>query len=157
MSLFLTRTENISKLLKSIYVNQIVQNRWIQFGQHEDLYLTRPRFDARQQLAKIKSSQKEASILPTHYYHDNIAFTYKYPKYQFKIGPFERALRKFKIDVNRLKQGKSVFNNSELFPNEVDVVIIGGGLIGSSIAYFLKQTVLDGLKIVVIDRDPNVR
>ena len=40
-------------------------------------------------------------------------------------------------------------------PKEADVVIIGGGIIGSSIAYFLKK--LNGnINVVVVERDSDV-
>ncbi|XP_077986829.1 FAD-dependent oxidoreductase domain-containing protein 1-like [Glandiceps talaboti] len=40
-------------------------------------------------------------------------------------------------------------------PNQADVVIIGGGVIGSSIAYFLKRRDPRDLKVVVVERDPS--
>nr|XP_006815997.1 PREDICTED: FAD-dependent oxidoreductase domain-containing protein 1-like [Saccoglossus kowalevskii] len=39
-------------------------------------------------------------------------------------------------------------------PDEADIVIIGGGLVGSSIAYFLKRKIVRGMRVVVIERDP---
>lgn len=43
-----------------------------------------------------------------------------------------------------------------LFPSHVDICIIGGGAIGSSIAYFLKEKAKHGLKICVIEKDKTV-
>ena len=40
------------------------------------------------------------------------------------------------------------------FPNHCDVVIIGGGIMGCSIAYWLKRRSPTGLNIVVVERDP---
>jgi len=40
------------------------------------------------------------------------------------------------------------------FPNHCDIVIIGGGIMGCSIAYWLKKRSPTGLNIVVVERDP---
>ncbi|XP_012149508.1 FAD-dependent oxidoreductase domain-containing protein 1 isoform X4 [Megachile rotundata] len=41
-----------------------------------------------------------------------------------------------------------------IIPQQCDVVIIGGGAMGSSIAYWLKKRVFKDLKVIVIERDP---
>ena len=38
-----------------------------------------------------------------------------------------------------------------------DIVIIGGGVMGCSTAYWLAQRIYKGHKIAVIERDPTVR
>lgn len=39
--------------------------------------------------------------------------------------------------------------------DQADIVIVGGGGVGSSIAYFLSSLTLGGLKIIVFERDPS--
>lgn len=43
-----------------------------------------------------------------------------------------------------------------IFPSHVDICIIGGGAIGSSIAYFLKKAAKHGLNIAVVEKDKTV-
>lgn len=44
---------------------------------------------------------------------------------------------------------------SREFPRHADIVIVGGGAIGSSIAYWIKKkSNFDGVKVVVLDKDP---
>lgn len=42
------------------------------------------------------------------------------------------------------------------FQSHCDVLIIGGGGIGSSIAYWLKKRAFSGLNVVVLEKDPTV-
>ena len=44
-----------------------------------------------------------------------------------------------------------------IFPNYCDVVIIGGGAIGSAIAYWAKVIGRGSFRVVVVERDPMVR
>lgn len=47
----------------------------------------------------------------------------------------------------------SDYPEDPIFPSHCDVVIIGGGAIGSSIAYYLKERAREGLRIVVLEPD----
>ena len=49
--------------------------------------------------------------------------------------------------------------NPNLPPERADIVIVGGGVMGWSVAYWLKQKerVRGGVKVVVVEKDPTVR
>lgn len=46
--------------------------------------------------------------------------------------------------------------NAPVFPNHCDILIIGGGAIGSSVAYWCKLLANKSMRIVVVDKDPTV-
>lgn len=47
--------------------------------------------------------------------------------------------------------------NPNLPPKTADIVIVGGGVVGWSIAYWLKQKEMKGgLKVLVVERDMTV-
>lgn len=43
-------------------------------------------------------------------------------------------------------------------PERADIVIVGGGVVGWSIAYWLKrkESARDALRVVVVEKDPSV-
>ena len=41
-------------------------------------------------------------------------------------------------------------------PRETDVLVVGGGAVGSSVAYWLKQRNPKGMNVTVVERDPSV-
>lgn len=43
-----------------------------------------------------------------------------------------------------------------VYPENADVVIIGGGFIGTAAAYWLKSRAIHGLEIVVLEKDTTV-
>lgn len=45
---------------------------------------------------------------------------------------------------------------TRVWPSDCDVLIVGGGIMGSSIAYHLQERALDGLKVVVVEEDSTV-
>lgn len=77
-------------------------------------------------------------------------------------NPLSRTLRILRDDVSIAKKALLQENYQDLlkerlFPRHVDVLIIGGGAVGSSIAYWLKErTRRDHLNVAVIEKDPSV-
>lgn len=60
-------------------------------------------------------------------------------------------------DFNRMAElGPDNDRDPNIFPSHVDICIIGGGAIGSSIAYFLKEKARQGLNIAVLEKDKTV-
>jgi len=49
--------------------------------------------------------------------------------------------------------------NPDLAPERADIVIVGGGVVGWSVAYWLKQKerVRGGVKVIVVEKDLTVR
>jgi L-2-hydroxyglutarate oxidase LhgO len=43
------------------------------------------------------------------------------------------------------------------YPVESDITIIGGGIMGSAVAYFLKQRSPEGYTVTVVERDTKVK
>lgn len=43
-----------------------------------------------------------------------------------------------------------------IFPSHCDILVVGGGIMGTSIAYHLKERALQGLNIVVVEQDNTV-
>lgn len=81
----------------------------------------------------------------------------------FNVDREDPIKRTFRILNNDMKTVKSWFTGetpkhkkSDVFPTHCDVVIIGGGAIGSSIAYWLKERAGIGLNVVVVEKDPTV-
>lgn len=75
-------------------------------------------------------------------------------------NPFKKTFRIFADDFKDMKNvmlGRAKVLKSPKFPTHCDVIIIGGGVMGFSIAYWLQQRALEGLKIIVVEKDPSVK
>lgn len=74
--------------------------------------------------------------------------------------PMERVKRFVKRDINDfIKQINDPFKeymDDKVFPKTVDILIIGGGAIGSSIAYWIQNKCRDGITIAVVEKDLSV-
>uniref|UniRef100_A0A8C8DD07 FAD-dependent oxidoreductase domain-containing protein 1 n=1 Tax=Oryzias sinensis TaxID=183150 RepID=A0A8C8DD07_9TELE len=66
------------------------------------------------------------------------------------------GMRKKAADVLPGSSWTSLEINTDLPPKRADIVIVGGGVVGWSIAYWLKQKerVRGGVQVIVVERDP---
>lgn len=71
--------------------------------------------------------------------------------------PLKRCKKFFKRDINEVVRVISnpfeQYKDDKIYPKTVDLLIVGGGAIGSSIAYWTQNKCRDGLSIAVIDKD----
>ena len=90
------------------------------------------------------------------YFYDELLY-YKYPQYFTKDFGNKRTLRVIKDDISIMKKGRIHKTREELGPpHQADVCIFGGGIIGTAVAYFIKERAPFSLSVAVIERDPTV-
>jgi len=76
-------------------------------------------------------------------------------------NPIQRAFRvlkgdmKYTVDLLDGSLSEEEVGRRNLIPVECDILIVGGGVIGSSIAYWMKQRALTGLSVIVVEKDPS--
>lgn len=73
-----------------------------------------------------------------------------------KLGKALKNDMKYLVSILDGHVDESNLRPKHWFPNYCDVLIVGGGVIGSSIAYWLQQRALNGLHVVVVEKDPSV-
>lgn len=77
-------------------------------------------------------------------------------------NPFQRTIRvlkgdmKYTVDLLDGQLREQEIGRRNMIPNQCDILIIGGGVIGSSTAYWLKERALTGLSVIVLEKDSSV-
>ncbi|OWA50008.1 FAD-dependent oxidoreductase domain-containing protein 1 [Hypsibius exemplaris] len=78
-----------------------------------------------------------------------------------ELSPMERIIKFVKTDTkgmwDTLRMHKTDLGHLEdrIFPNFCDILIIGGGIMGSAVAYYMKERVPESFTIVVVEKDPS--
>lgn len=75
---------------------------------------------------------------------------YSIRHYARNQNPFEKTVNVLANDMPSFLSSK---DKSTVYPEHADVVIIGGGFIGSAISYWLKKRTGEGLTVVVLEKD----
>lgn len=71
-------------------------------------------------------------------------------------NPFTQKSTKEEGRVKKLITSLTPPVKEAIWPGHCDVLVIGGGAVGSSIAYHLKENGTDGVNVVVLEKDPTV-
>lgn len=66
------------------------------------------------------------------------------------------ATKTWKLLTKQVPAALGVGENEFIYPEHADIVVIGGGFIGASVAYWLKTRAIHGLEVVVLDKDTMV-
>lgn len=99
-----------------------------------------------QQLTKVRTAdpiytlEEAAEYVPA----DSMIRYWKYPKLGESYGNLEYSLRSWDNERSVIVQ----------FPDMTDVLIVGAGLIGSAVAYYIKRIASRSGDVVVIDKAP---
>ncbi|XP_070156253.1 FAD-dependent oxidoreductase domain-containing protein 1 [Polyergus mexicanus] len=107
----------------------------------------------------INSSRKKSSEIK-----DDDQDRKKYREFVDTTTQGQKALKTLQRDWKALKNYlsnrkfldfESLWTGREIIPDQCDILIIGGGAIGSAIAYWLKETVhKEEFHVVVVEKDP---
>lgn len=70
-------------------------------------------------------------------------------------GGASKTYRMLKDEISRFSKGQFTLPPDKI-PKYSEYVVIGGGIVGSAIAYSMKQRAPDSFDLMVIERDPKV-
>lgn len=76
-------------------------------------------------------------------------------KNTFTFG--DKDKKSYEVPIKQIDYFIQNRERQTLFQNHCDVLVIGGGAIGSSTAYWLKKKAEDGLNVVVVEKDPTYK
>lgn len=51
----------------------------------------------------------------------------------------------------------AIVDPQQVIPRQTDVLIVGGGLIGMCVAYFLKERSVEAIDVTLVERDPTYK
>jgi len=71
-------------------------------------------------------------------------------------GAYRNPLDLVKNGFRRHGNDGNTSTSADNIPRETDIVIIGGGALGMSAAYWLKQRHPEGYNVTLVERDPTV-
>lgn len=115
---------------------------------------------ARKAVLNIKSNFKSCSYIRLKHDSSSKRPSNYYDPDAIQENPLDRSKRFFMRDLKEigrlLNDPFGEYQDDKIFPKTVDVMIIGGGVIGSSIAYWLQNKCRDGLTIAVVEKDLSV-
>ena len=61
-------------------------------------------------------------------------------------------MKLIKQEINAFTKG-SICSLENVVPRRTDILVIGGGIVGSAVAFFLKNKMQHGLDVTVVERD----
>lgn len=147
-----------NRVLAGIQSRQWLQSKYIV---QKNSYPSRSLCNSEQHYSKQGDDEKSPALIPTK--------PEQKPEFQFELNqdsycpplatPIKTTLHPIKraLDIAGITGRNDPYVQKNIgFPRHSDIVIIGGGVMGCSIAYWLKQRGHDnGLNIVVVERDPS--